>query len=187
MPRKKESVSRLESYPKWLWEVFDAAKAGRSYARVFPASNFAVNAMHRYHSFRKDLIRERIPGASILTEMPCSRPAPDELQWTFIGDLASYAEDFVESVVPVGTGRSGTQPEVRSRVQDSSNKDAGEEATERWLSSPKPPTSDIPQAELDIPALDASSKGEPTPPCPPHELDVLTDCCAKCRKPRNLW
>ena len=184
MPRRQkrdENASRLETVPRWLWEVLDAAKAGNMYLRKFPAKNYAVNAMHRYHEFRRDAIREGYPGAEILTEMPCSwdkaDPEKTTLIWVFIGNLADYAQvPSGRELAPQLTGAEGTAMPLAPRgLGDTSE---SEKMVETWFKrKPEMPS------DLDIPALDLSPAGEQPPPCPPHELGEFDDTCIKCRWP----
>ena len=191
MPRRQkrdENASRLETYPRWLWEVFEAAKAGNGYLRTFPAHNYAVNAMHRYHEFRRDCIREGVPLAEIMTEMPCSWDKATKerttLVWVFLGNLADYVQaPSGREPMQQATGAEGTAAPIR-QLGDASeserlvaemygigrNKDAAEFSARAEAPS-----------DLDIPALDVSSSGEQPPPCPPHEgSDLNPFVCIKC-------
>jgi hypothetical protein len=187
--RVKEQVKHtiLGTYPGWVWEVLEAAKKGEGYCRTFPAKNYAVNAMHRYHKFRQDAIALNLPGASLLADMPCSFAkdiAEPTLLWVFLGDVAKAIEEEARSAV---LGQHQPQPGVIKRTLGDSSQ--SEQEVEKWLGAGKAreaaPRADA--SSVDVPALDLSSRGEEIPPCPPHELDDLSDACIKCKLPRSAW
>lgn len=186
-PRARDAnASRLATHPAWLWDVFTAAREARSYSRTFPGRNFAVNARHRYHEFRRDCIHEGVPMAAIMTEMVCSlsKSPPWALTWTFIGRLEDYQNSNVQAgSAPIAQGAQAPQaPEGPIRqLGDTSESEA---LVEAWLRKGREPTPAPKASDLDIPSLDTSTGNEPLPPCPPHEEDELAPgFCIKCRMP----
>lgn len=190
-PRARDAnASRLASHPGWLWEVFEAAKAGTGYSRTFPGKNFATNARHRYHEFRRDCIYEGVPQAAIMTEMVCSmsKSEPWALTWTFIGNLADYVQaPSGREPLPQLTGAEGTQEPIQAgNIRPLGDQSASEKMVKAWLKKGKadnnPPQRPEMPSDLDIPALDLSPEGEQPPPCPPHEPSEVSDACIKCQQ-----
>ena len=206
MPRGTRGT-RLASFPSWYWEIYDAAKTGKSYARVFAAKNFAVNARHRWHTFRLELIAEGVPNAHVLTEVMCGAPQPEpggkwSLTWT---QTAVEIKLDVMTDTPVGLGPmaspQGVLPPQGVPKDDAFTalmKKAGytgytadelrEQAKARDVGKTTADEQRLPDIPLDIPALDLSPQGPPLPACPPHEPEAITGAyCIKCNKPKEQW
>jgi len=197
--RRKEQVEHtiLATYPDWLFEVLDAALKGESYSRIFPAKNYAVNAMHRYHRFRQDVIALGLPGSKNLTEMPASfaNPEKTEVMWVFLGQIKHVVLD---NTLPVANSaernnwitkqaNAGQEKDEFTKVMEKyypgigrMNEKGEEPKAELPTSADEPRIPDVP---LDIPALDLDPKGPELPPCPPHEPDAMGNFCIKCKLP----
>ena len=206
---------RLSTYPASFFTLIDAAKAKQPATAVFEQHNKACAILMRYYRFRADAIEDRIEGALLLRNLQATginadgtpfntrradAPGPYTIIWAHDAglELDSNEQPMLEIHAPDKPQRQGgIAPQVGGDTSP------GEKAVEEYLARRKqaaqPKQADVELAAqptqeqsavaqpLDIPALDASTQGEPIPPCPPHELDPLTGGCVKCRLPQEKW
>ena len=128
---KKAGVkhSSLESYPEVFWEILKAAEKGEDFILPFPAKNYAVNARHRFHYFRLELIRQSFPGATKLTNFNCSiKEVNGEclLHFFNLGAVFEVKKEEEEEQLPI---LERTKP-VKIKEKEV---DAGDEAVRNWM------------------------------------------------------
>ena len=76
----------LTTYPAVMWEVVAAAKQWRSLTVEAGAENVAVNLRHRFHYFRKTMIKQRHPDGAMLTNIMCSIVGTS-VQFNYLGHV----------------------------------------------------------------------------------------------------
>lgn len=85
----------LETFPEMLWELIEPARAGRGYTLRVNLKREATALRHRFHLFRRALVRENYPHAAALTNLMCSLQEEKDgwlLVFTNIGGPVADAE-----------------------------------------------------------------------------------------------
>ena len=159
----RESHIPLETFPAVFWDVLASAVTGREHTIELPARNYAVNLRHRFHNFRKSLIRERYPNAAALTNVMCSiREVEGKWMLVFVS-LAGALQGTVEELQGLETLKQGVQ---QGRAPAETTRDHTEDAMLKFLGTMR----------NDVDSSDSRTDCE-------HEWN-LYDVCVKCHRPR---